>query len=89
MPRPGLTNERLTALFLLAVGLFTPPFLGIFNSPARMLGIPLLYLYLFIAWTLLIAVIALVVERADASSDKGESAETEARGEPGSATPVE
>ena len=40
MSRPGLTHERLVALFLLGVLLFTPPFLGIFNTPDRILGLP-------------------------------------------------
>jgi hypothetical protein len=62
--RPGIVAERLIALFLLGVLLFAQPFLGIFNVPARVFGIPLLYLYLFIAWAGLIAAIALIVERA-------------------------
>ena len=57
MSRPGLTHERLVALFLLGVLLFTPPFLSIFNTPDRILGIPSLYLYLFAAWTLLIVLV--------------------------------
>lgn len=64
MSRPGLTSERLIALFLLGALLFTPPFLGIFNQPDRILGIPVLYLYLFGAWLLLIVILAVVVERA-------------------------
>ena len=44
MSRPGLTHERLVALFLLGVFLFTPPFLGIFNTPDRILGLPSRYL---------------------------------------------
>jgi hypothetical protein len=67
MTRPGLTYERLVALFLLGVLLFTPPFLGIFNTPERTLGLPSLYLYLFAAWTLLIALVAIVIERSDAN----------------------
>jgi hypothetical protein len=65
MSRPGLTHERLMALFLLGVLLFTPPFLGIFNQPERILGLPTLYLYLFAAWTLLIVLVALVIEGSD------------------------
>jgi hypothetical protein len=83
MSRPGLTNERLTALFLLAVVLFTPPFLGIFNDPARILGVPTLYLYLFAVWATLIAVIAIVVERVDATADQGIDSDQDPRMEPG------
>ena len=76
MSRPGLANERLVALFLLGVLLFTPPFLGIFNSPDRVLGLPSLYLYLFAAWTLLISFVALVIESSD--PDGGPARRTEA-----------
>ena len=76
MSRPGLANERLVALFLLGVVLFTPPFLGIFNTPDRVLGLPSLYLYLFAAWTLLIVLVALVIESSDA--DEGPAMRTEA-----------
>jgi 4-hydroxybenzoate polyprenyltransferase len=63
MSRPGLTRERLLALFLLGMLLFLSPFLGIFNTPGRILGLPSLYLYLFASWTLLIALVAVVIER--------------------------
>ena len=70
MSRPGLTIERLTALFALGAILLTPPFLGIFNRPSMAWGIPLLYLYLFLAWGLLIAIAALVMERSSEESEK-------------------
>ena len=76
MSRPGLTHERLVALFLLGVLLFTPPFLGIFNTPDRILGLPALYLYLFAAWTLLIVLVTLVIESSDADEGPARSAET-------------
>jgi hypothetical protein len=76
MSRPGLTHERLVALFLLGVLLFTPPFLGIFNTPDRVLGLPALYLYLFAAWTLLIVLVTLVIESSDADEGPARSAET-------------
>jgi hypothetical protein len=74
--RPGLTRERLVALFLLGVFLFTPPFLGIFNTPDRILGLPSLYLYLFAAWTLLIVLVTLAIERSDADEGLARTAET-------------
>ena len=76
MSRPGLTHERLVALFLLGVFLFTPPFLGIFNTPDRILGLPSLYLYLFAAWTLLIVLVTLAIESSDADDGPARSAET-------------
>jgi hypothetical protein len=75
MSRPGLTHERLVALFLLGLFLFTPPFLGIFNVPDRILGLPRLYFYLFAAWTLLIVLVALVIESSDADEGPARTAE--------------
>lgn len=72
MPKPGRTRERLIALFFLGVLLFAPPLLIVFNAPARILGVPALYLYLFVAWVLLIALLALAIERADAADDLGD-----------------
>jgi hypothetical protein len=70
MTRPGITTERLLALFLLGIIVFTPPFLGIFNTPHLILGIPILYLYLFGAWGLLIGLVALTVHRAAGDDDE-------------------
>ncbi|HMX16522.1 MAG TPA: hypothetical protein PKD29_06690 [Rhodocyclaceae bacterium] len=58
-----LTAQRLVALFLLGCALFNYPVLSLFNHPAQLLGIPLLYAYLFGAWVALIALIAWAVER--------------------------
>ncbi|MEM7749552.1 MAG: hypothetical protein AAF346_14970 [Pseudomonadota bacterium] len=55
-------SERLVALFLFAVLLFTPPLILIFDSNSTVLGFPALYLYLFIAWGILIALLALIIE---------------------------
>ncbi|WP_243027126.1 hypothetical protein [Thermus albus] len=47
-------KERALALFLLALTLFTPP-LGLFPLGGKgSWGLPLLYLYLFLAWSLVI-----------------------------------
>ncbi len=67
MARHGLTGERLFALFLLGALMFTPPWLGVFDRPRLVAGIPLLYLYLFVAWGFLILLVAFVIETADDS----------------------
>lgn len=69
MTRPGLTHERLFAVFILGVVLFTPPFLGIFNGKALVLGVPVLALYLFTAWAIVIAVVAAIVHASDDSEE--------------------
>lgn len=72
MPRRGVTGERLIALFLLGACLFVPPWLSVFNRPVQVLGLPLLYVYLFAAWAVLIAMTALIVgfARGDAAFDE-------------------
>jgi len=59
------TGERIAALFLLGLVLFNPLVIGIFDAgaDARVLGIPLLCLYLFAAWALLIALVAIAIDR--------------------------
>ena len=59
----GRRGERLAGLFLLGCLLFNFPLLGLFNVPATILGVPVVYAYLFGAWALLIAVVAVIMER--------------------------
>jgi hypothetical protein len=56
-------GERLIALFLLGALAFSPAFLHIVRSDVFVLGLPLFYLYLFVAWAVLIAVAAVLVGR--------------------------
>ncbi|MGI9523794.1 MAG: hypothetical protein ACR2PG_19350 [Hyphomicrobiaceae bacterium] len=62
MNRRYPSKEKLAALFLLAVLLFNPPLILIFDSPATAAGIPVLYVYLFVSWALLIVLCALISE---------------------------
>jgi hypothetical protein len=57
------TSQRLIALCMLGVLLFNYPILALFNQPVLVAGIPLGYAYLFAAWALLIALVALAVRR--------------------------
>ena len=66
-------RERLMAVFLLGVMLFTPPVLAVFNKATRVLGLPALYLYLFMAWGIVIALVALTVRWVDSGDDFAES----------------
>ena len=61
MRRPGLGAERLIGLFLIGGIGFSPPVLTLFNKPVLVAGIPLLYLYLFLLWLLLVVLAGLVV----------------------------
>lgn len=55
--------QRLVALFMLGCLLFSYPLLSLFNVGGTVAGIPVLYAYLFVVWTLLIALMIVVVER--------------------------
>ena len=57
--------QRLVSLCLLGLLLFNYPILALFNVPATVFGIPVLYAYIFAAWSLLTAGMAFVVETGD------------------------
>jgi len=61
--RSGLAQQRLFAVFLVAVLLFVSPVVSIFDRPGELFGIPLLYVFLFAAWAVVIAAIMWIVER--------------------------
>lgn len=52
-------TARLVALFLLGCLLFNYPILSLFNLKALVLGIPILYLYIFAVWVFMILSVAL------------------------------
>jgi hypothetical protein len=56
-------GQRLVALCLLGLALFSYPVLAVFNVQATVAGIPVLYAYFFVAWGALIGLVALVIER--------------------------
>ena len=55
-------GQRLAALCMLGALLFNFPILALFNVPGTLFGVPLLYDYIFIAWAVLIAAMALIAE---------------------------
>ena len=59
----GITRQRLAAVFLLGCALFNYPLLSLFNKPEAILDVPLLYIYIFAAWAVLIALMAYVIEK--------------------------
>ena len=69
--KPGtLAAQRLLALFAGGWLLFNYPLLSLLGSLRAAGGIPALYLYPFLAWAVLIGLIALVVE--SAADDDGD-----------------
>jgi hypothetical protein len=55
-------GQRLVALFIFGCVLFNYPVLSLFNVAADTLGVPVLYAYIFAAWTLLIVLMAFAAE---------------------------
>ena len=55
------STARVIAVFLLGCLAFGYPLLALFNVPATVLGVPVLYLYVFGAWAALILLIAWAV----------------------------
>lgn len=53
-----LKNARLTAAAVLALLLFNFPFLAVFDVDTLVVGVPVLWAYLFIVWAGIIALAA-------------------------------
>lgn len=62
-PRPRSGTDRTVALFLAAAVAFNPPLLRVFGAGDTVLGLPLLYVYLFAVWATAIALAAWHLER--------------------------
>ncbi len=60
-----LGAARLVAVAVLAFLLFDPPFLMMADKPVRVLGLPLLWVYLFAAWLAVIVLVARTGRDAD------------------------
>ena len=56
-----LLGQRLVLLFVLGVVLFNDPVMSLFDRGRHVAGIPLLFIYLFVAWALLIGLMAWVL----------------------------
>jgi hypothetical protein len=55
-------SQRFVALCILGVLLFNFPILALFNVSGSIIGVPVLYAYIFGAWAALIALMAFVAE---------------------------
>ncbi len=75
-------TERYVALIILTALLFNPPIMSIFNSTELILGVPMLFLYLFAAWALIIGLNAYLAKRLSAEqfSVRGREAGSDADG---------
>lgn len=58
-------NEQSLALFLLGLLLFNPPLLWLFSVDGFVFGVPILYVYIFLAWVAFIALMAIRARHAE------------------------
>lgn len=56
----AIKTRRLIGLFILGCLLFNYPILSIFNRAILIGGVPLLYIYLFVAWAMIILLTAVI-----------------------------
>jgi peptidoglycan/LPS O-acetylase OafA/YrhL len=73
-------GERLIVLLLIGVLALNYPLLALFSKSVLWLGIPVLYLYLFLFWALFIGLLAVVMEKREppkSEIDRSESGETD------------
>ena len=59
----GITRQRLAAVFLLGWLLLNYPLLSLFNKSGEIFDVPVLFIYIFAAWAVLIALMAYVIEK--------------------------
>ena len=71
MNRLEFSGERIAILFILGILLFSPPFILIFDRPVLVAGIPVLFLYLIVAWAALITLMMLIVEYTEGNDEEG------------------
>lgn len=62
MRRLALMKQRLVAVFLCGVLLLYSPVISLFDQDRLWFGVPVLYLYLFTVWGVLVAVMAWITE---------------------------
>jgi hypothetical protein len=56
-------RAKLIAVTALAAACFTYPLLSLFDRPVQVLGVPLVWAYLFGVWALLIVAVAVLSRR--------------------------
>lgn len=57
-----LKGKKLTALFFLGCLLFNYPIITLFGANGLILGVPTLYVFIFVSWATLIGLMAWIIE---------------------------
>lgn len=67
-------RESMTILFVVATLALNYPLLSIFDHLLLLLGIPMLYLYIFLVWLIVIVVMAVIADKFwPKGDDRGET----------------
>lgn len=64
MIQRGVLQERLIALFVVGCLAFSYPLLKLFSVEGEVFGWPILYVYIFATWAVIIAILARFAHRA-------------------------
>jgi hypothetical protein len=79
-PVPKRKGERLISLLIVGIILLNFPLLSVFNKTYLLLGFPILFLYLFSIWGLIIGAMVLVLrDRSRISSGPADTRKNEDR----------
>lgn len=62
--------QKLISLFLISLLLMNFPLLSLFNAPSLLGSIPLLYVYIFGSWLVLIIIISLIINKKEKQKPK-------------------
>jgi len=63
MPEVKRQNERLIGILIIGVIVLNYPLLSLFSKVKLIFGVPVLYLYIFVVWSIFIGCVALVLEK--------------------------
>ncbi|SCK10187.1 hypothetical protein [Streptomyces sp. WMMB 322] len=56
-------NGRLVAVAALGIVLFVPPLLAQFDRGDRIFGVPVIWVYIYVAWAVVVALVAVICGR--------------------------
>ncbi|WP_085518663.1 hypothetical protein [Marivirga sericea] len=64
------TAKRLAFISILFIILFNFPFIAVFNTAQNLLGVPVMYLFVFVTWALFITILFFFFKKRNVKGDK-------------------
>ncbi len=65
-----MRNEKLILFALLIIVLLSYPLIAIVNKPILLMGIPILYLYIFFVWFIIVVIIKSLTDKKNKIKDE-------------------